>query len=341
QIIEENEAVNSIYPTIYDYKNKSKRIMDAINSLEAEKKAISKDKDMSSSEKSAAKKEINDELKDLYEDAKDLGMMLNDDRESFVIDELYLPVSMYGDLEKTSMYDKVLDLMNNGFLSLCLEEEEINTLCNDNLMYESLNVNSKNDFIDRVILSEYELNFFNFYNKDNYDMTTLSDSKKLEVEQLVSGKNVDKDNITSVIKKILAIREGCNIVYLYSSPTKRSEARGLANTLFFAFSPIVVEAMFIVILSSWALCQSFVDVYNIMHEKRVPFMHDDSTFSFDIAAIVGMSLNTLKENIGDDNEKGLNYVDYLRVLLLLNDQKVLNSRMSSIMQYNLKSSQEN
>lgn len=333
----EKDDIEDKKEVINNYLRDVVNLINEIKSIKNEIRDIRSDRDMDSSDKADIISELNDMLDYLYEDCGDLGKELRYSKSSFQISELNLLVSPNANNSETKIFDRILELKNNGFLSLVLDSNEIDDIKNDNISRNDFNIKSKRNIIDKILLSEYELNYFNYYNKEDFDKTTKSNSESLEVEYLLSGKASDREAISAVTNKILLMREGFNIIYLYTNSEKRREARLLSSTLFAAFSPIVQETMFIVILSAWAASQALLDTSNLLHMKRVPIMHDDDTWEYDTHDILSLSrdkLNMGGESI-DDEGRGLNYIDYLRIFLISENQDIINSRLTSIIDHNI------
>ncbi len=79
---------------------------------------------------------------------------------------------------------------------------------------------------EKVVFSEYIRSKFGSYTAPKED-TKLT----YEAEYILSGKNTDKENLSSTIEKLMLLREGSNLIYLLKDTEKRSEAYQMAVTL--------------------------------------------------------------------------------------------------------------
>ena len=128
-----------------------------------------------------------------------------------------------------------------------------------------------------------------------------------------------------------------NMIYLYKNAEKRQLARNFTQILFSAFSPLASEIMFILVLTAWGISQSIVDIKDLLKFKKVPLIHDDTTFKVSLSNI--FNTNNLQNT--DNIEEGLSYNDYLRILLYKTNQKTINSNMIGVIENNIKTTQEN
>ena len=54
------------------------------------------------------------------------------------------------------------------------------------------------------------------------------DGLSYELEYMIGGKKLDEENLTSVVSRLLVIREGLNMIHILSDSKKRQEAQNLA-----------------------------------------------------------------------------------------------------------------
>ena len=131
--------------------------------------------------------------------------------------------------------------------------------------------------------------------------------------------------------KLVALREGMNLIYLYSNAEKRNEAR-LFVTSFLAVTgnPALISVFTFFVLGIWALVQAIQDIKTLLSAGRVPLFHDAHTWSIDISSLLSFAEHPSAQ--ADDRTAGLSYRDYLRAFLLgsgLLDQATINKRMLS------------
>ena len=86
------------------------------------------------------------------------------------------------------------------------------------------------NFTDKIFVQEYAFEKFKSFT-DGAE-APLS----YEMEYLLGGKNSDKENLSSVIKKLLILREISNLAFLYTNPQKRGEIAALCFCIIFSFA---------------------------------------------------------------------------------------------------------
>ena len=138
---------------------------------------------------------------------------------------------------------------------------------------------------------------------------------KYQTEYILGGKTGDIENLKSVARRLLLIREGVNIVHLVSDGTKRAQAAGLASAIASAFlippATGVIEAA---LLLCWAFGESILDVRELFDGGKVPLVKSASDWQLSLENLPEL-LNGL-DSVRRGSEDGMSYEDYLQVLLL-------------------------
>ncbi len=278
-------------------------------------------KELSGSEKSEAKREFNEYIRDVADS----------------IDYLtYFDFNQGINEEERNKYSNLIDFVNSGLVSLVMPDSA--NISNTTLSYanhELEKISNDTSLIDKALLNEYSFEHFNYLNKkiiDESEAKTLSN--RLEIEYLISGKNSDYESIKECINELFLTRSGLNLIYLYTNHQSRQEALSLASLIAPA-APLLVPVIQFTLLLAWSSAQSIVDIRNLLNCKRVPIMHNESSFTLSLTG----ATNVLSNYLLDDNENGLNYKDYLRILLYtkcLMDQKEIFRRIINVIEYNIK-----
>lgn len=178
-------------------------------------------------------------------------------------------------------------------------------------------------FTDKILVQEYSLEKLKSFT-DRAD-TPLS----YEIEYLLAGKNSDRENLSSVIKKLIFLREISNLAFLYTNPQKRGELASCAAAL--SFLLLIPEGMSLVqgvLAAGWAYIESIADVRILLAGGCVPFVKDQDSW--------GTQLSNLKSDTGKSAEKGANYEEYLRILLLHVSEQKLILRIMDMIELNLR-----
>ena len=329
-----NQIILKMNELSYIYNEFSKEVNELENLtelLKEEQKKKNDEKDLDYIE------DLKNDIKNIKKDISDYAKELKNDFVGIDLEELNITVSNEDSNNNENKLTNIKNLLKGNIIDIVLDEnmkQNINTKKN---IYENFSVDSNINFIDKILMGEYILTYFNDFYKKNSGKIVNSGSDLLEVERILKGKDNDKENLNDVINDILLIRFTMNMIYLYKNTEKRQLARNFTQILFSAFSPLASEIMFILVLTAWGISQSIVDIKDLLKFKKVPLIHDDTTFKVSLSNI--FNTNNLQNT--DNIEEGLSYNDYLRILLYKTNQKTINSNMIGVIENNIKTTQEN
>ena len=171
--------------------------------------------------------------------------------------------------------------------------------------------NSAND----ILFREYLLMTFNSYLDVNPDS---NHEEKLDygLEYIIAGKRSDKDNLELVMRKIFLIREGMNFTYILTHGELKEQAQIFATLLFgWTLNPLNIKAAEYGVIALWAAGESVADLKNLYGGKKVPLVKNAESWNLSLEGVIRGGLNP-KDSGG---QRGLDYKDYLRILLLGNN----------------------
>lgn len=156
---------------------------------------------------------------------------------------------------------------------------------------------------------------------------------KYQMEYILAGKDTDWQNLEEVAKKLLLWREASNMMYLLSDGAKMAEAQALATALTAVMlMPALEEPVKYTILFAWAYVESLQDVKTLLGGGRVPI--------FKTTADWKTGINCLKNVRGSLNEdsggNGLNYREYLQIMVFLQDTGTRTERAMDIMEMDIR-----
>jgi hypothetical protein len=194
-----------------------------------------------------------------------------------------------------------------------------------------------------LLVNEYTGKFFRNFRtalEEQKDEIGISGSGGLayEMEYMIGGKNTDEANLTAVVNRLLAVREGLNFVYLLSDGQKREEARSLAMTVtgVTGLAPLVLLTTFF-ILSVWALGEALMDVRGLLAGNKVPLLKSSETWTLTIENLLKMGQNGRVETGG--GSQGLGYLAWLKILLFGDEIVQQEYRMMDMVQMNIRRKQ--
>ncbi len=182
--------------------------------------------------------------------------------------------------------------------------------------------------IQRLIIGEYDIRFFKGFKKE------MQKGEFYELEYIIHGKKKDKDNLSGVAARLVAFREGLNLIHILSDSGKRQEARSLALTIVggTGILPLVSVVAFF-IMAVWALGEALLDVRCLLEGKKVPVFKTVSDWKLDLAGLLEMGRSgSLIDGEGGGDGSGIDYEGYLRILIFGGYDTDLVYRMMDVMQ---------
>ncbi|WP_027399321.1 DUF5702 domain-containing protein [Anaerovorax odorimutans] len=176
-----------------------------------------------------------------------------------------------------------------------------------------------------ILINEYILDTFsNQQNLGNHGEGFFRN----EAEYILYGSFNDQINYKKAKAELLAIRTGLNMAYIYVDKTKLNETLTLANSL--TPGPWAPVTQFIII-SSWAAAEGGNDIRLLEEGKKVPFMKTSESWALDLNQLVkGNTKGKSKQN-----DKGLDYEGYLKILLTMRDRNKKLIRIMDLIQINM------
>ena len=182
---------------------------------------------------------------------------------------------------------------------------------------------SDDGIVSDVLFSEYLMKEFDCYLDDDYE--------SLQIEYLISGKDSDLANLYSVANKLVAIRTGLNLVFMFTSSRCQADAKVIATAMVgWLLIPGLVETVETIILIIWAIAESVVDVKTLLAGGKVPLIKSDGDLQISLSSAASGGSG------GSGSSSGLKYEDYLRGLLYLGDSEDISYRAMDIIQMHIR-----
>lgn len=189
---------------------------------------------------------------------------------------------------------------------------------------------------DRLLWQEYLLRYCGYYGNGKEEGVL-----QYQIEYLIAGKNNDTDNLKSVTNRICAIREAANLMYLLSDEVKCAEVEAIAILLSTALTiPEAQELFEAGILLGWAYMESLYDVKHLFEGQKVPLLKSADTWYCDVDCVLDGIKETEEDGMSSANE-GLEYRDYLRLLLALSHLEEQTFRMMDVVEMDIRSTSGN
>lgn len=168
---------------------------------------------------------------------------------------------------------------------------------------------------EAVLLGEYILEKSGCY-------LAPSDSNGLNygAEYVIAGKESDRENLKSVIRRIFVTREIINLAHIWSDPTKVEFIKALSEI------PYIGPFLMAVVPLVWTHLESKEDVKRLLNGEEIAFIKSHDTW---VTGFLGYP--------GGKGGGGFSYQDYMRCLMMIefggNEKKAL--RMMDLIEMDL------
>ena len=196
--------------------------------------------------------------------------------------------------------------------------------------------------IDRLLWQEYLMRYCGYYGAESEE-----DLLQYQIEYLIAGKDNDTENLKSVAYRICAVRWAAAVMYLFADQEKcgTAETVAVAATTLLAIPEAATLVKFAILLG-WAYAEGVYDVRCLFAGQRVPLLKTDETWHYDIGGLLDNILEGIfDEDTGkqdmEEQEKGLSYQDYLRILLALSSLEGQTFRMMDIVEMDIRQTSGN
>ena len=174
-------------------------------------------------------------------------------------------------------------------------------------MYEQLQADSS--LTSQILFQQYLIEKLG-----NYTQPAKA-GLKYQIEYILEKGASDLENLKSIAKKLLVIREGVNFAALLADGIKRAQAETLALAIASTFlippAATVIEGA---LLLCWAFGESILDVRELFDGGRVPLIKNASQWQLSLENLPDLLDGLDSARRGTDD--GMSYEDYLQVLLL-------------------------
>lgn len=236
-----------------------------------------------------------------------------------------LPSENYINLEDSKIAG-ILEIIQNFSVDTLFKE--INS---ENLI--SALLETAEIFLEKILLLSYLEEHFGYYGSIKED-TVLS----YELEYLISGNYVDKENISNVAMRILLLRILANILFTITNQECRTNALTAATTSigFMGFAGLV-SIMKYLILIVWGIEAAIIETTAILQGKQVGFFVKQETLAVNFSELLFITKDTISNKVKKmkDVEGGIRYKDYLYLFLMALPMKKEGIRAMDLIQENI------
>jgi hypothetical protein len=191
---------------------------------------------------------------------------------------------------------------------------------------------------ERLLYQEYLTEHFEYYPTGENKPTERKPSVlSYEQEYLLAGEDSDRENLSEATTRIVLLRMILNFVTLLGDKTCCEEAR-LAATALVGFTglPMLISIMQAVLLMVWSFAEALVDTCALLIGKELPLLKQKLSLKFpELFLLNRVFIRSKAEALASSGQLIFSYQDYLRMFLLIKNQKDLTFRSMDLIQENL------
>lgn len=245
----------------------------------------------------------------------------------------YSQVKFESDKRGEKILTELKNKIKNGFLGLVIDD--VSKISNKRVdIYDLATIwenegTSKNEGVisqirNVILYDEYISDKFGCFTK-KADEDSLLD---YQIEYVLNGKNTDFDNLFYTALELSGLREGTNFCSLFLDRERKEECKVMSIGLFgFTGIPALVVVGQYAIMAAWAYGESVLEVRQILSGEKVPIIKNSSNWKLSLSNLLLLKLED------ESNEKsGLNYEQYLSILLLLKKNTTKYFRTMALME---------
>ena len=192
----------------------------------------------------------------------------------------------------------------------------------------------------------------------NNHVTKADDKNHLfvnEWEYIIKGSSDDEENYRACRKRLFIARNALNLVSIYSDPEKTELIISVAESITPGPLGLVTQA---IIAEAWAALETEEDLEDLYKDKRVPILKSADQWKTGFGAVLDSSevkgklddeskalLEEKREELSDITGKidtvsqfryGLNYDEYLMIMIMSLNENVRLLRIMDLVQINMK-----
>lgn len=239
-----------------------------------------------------------------------------------------------------SILGKVKALKENGFMELVLpagytasqkRTTKSDFPSNNNSGSGTAPSNLTGNLLNNLMFCEYALEYLSDFTRES-----SNEVLQYELEYVIYGSGIDRENLKGCIEAMLLLREGMNIMTIYQNSYLEAQADAFAAALvgWTGIAPLV-EAVKAAAVGAWAYGEAVTDVRALLGGGQVPLLKQGDEWYLTLTdlpkLLEGKVLGTRSY------ESGLDYQDYLRIMLLMTNEKDKYYRVMDMIQCRLSS----
>ena len=233
------------------------------------------------------------------------------------------------DRDNYSIFENLKDFIDSGVLSQVLENPENvskNTLSGSNL--PSKKKKKKNNSLSKEIKNKCVNALYAGLKFGNYNNPGKNTVLKYELEYIISGKDSDKENLASVVEKIVLAKTGINMAYLITDKEKMEQVSAIAASVAIVTGlPFLESVAKGVLISAWSMAEAVNDMKILLSGGKVALTKSKGGWRTSIGNVTNGSKK--------EDSKGLSYKEYCQILIAVQNTGDSLYRIMDLIQINI------
>ncbi len=191
--------------------------------------------------------------------------------------------------------------------------------------------------LDKLLFVEYIFRYCGNY-RSPLDKGVL----RYQAEYVAAGKTSDLENLKAVANRISAIRWVADLLTLYSDKEKCELVAGVCDlAASLVLLPEIAPLLQTVVLLGWSYAEALYDVKCLLSGGKVPLIKGKDAWHYDMDAFLEGILGGSDESMGNKEEGGLGYGDYLRILVFMAPKEEQTFRLMDVVEMDIRQTQGN
>ena len=153
-------------------------------------------------------------------------------------------------------------------------------------------------------------------------------------EYVVSGEKSDKENLESVLYKILFIRAAMNFIAIISDTAKRSEAFAMAAAIVgFTGLAFLIRFVQTIIIIVWSFVEGMTDIAALLQGRDVPVIKNSRqimTTLPEVFIITNEAITSRAKRYGKSEGMSFGYKEYVLMFMMMTSQATRKYRIMDL-----------
>lgn len=189
--------------------------------------------------------------------------------------------------------------------------------------------NKELNLLDKIYFIGYVFEKFTHYFKEKTD-----NPLDYEIEYLIGGTGSDYENLSTVAKQILLLRESINLTYLLTDSQKMSLIKEISAALAaIVVCPEIEPVLIVLFVGLWSYAESVTDVKSLFNGGKVPLIKSKNNWNTDLDSGFGLNISTGNDT---NNQEGMDYKQYLELLLLFASNEKITYRSMDLIEMHIR-----